>query len=470
MPANDFLSYASLAKVNASFNPELGRLTINGVPVDINQSGLQYTNGQLLGAQTAYDALLSPFTNNYAPAQQQVYEEMQDFQAYETPEEYRAFMLSLIEQANQKYQYDYNEDPMVAEARDMLEQSISGLAATHGFLYSGQTQNIIEAQMRGLTPAFEQAAYNRYKADLDLQMGFLQTLTKWDQMQYDRSMDKFTLIKTKADFLTTLSEMEFNRFKVMMNQYREEQQIKLSQEKFDLQKLIQDTENAYRRIENLGYVDNEAASSLGIPVGTKARWIQELEMEHRNKLELMAKENEYNLKMAEFQANVEKELVKYQEEVSVASKLRLMEQEFAYQSALTDLRYVQEKELAEIAAREKAAEEKRKADEKAAAEKAAAAEEAQYVKITWTDLKKRFQTKFDTDKDGYIDKGLENAAARWVLTEMGRGVRPSLLDQLIATYDIPEYTSTPNVGGGTTIYNEGFKKKAGVTVPKQTSR
>jgi hypothetical protein len=195
-----------------------------------------------------------------------------------------------------------------------------------------------------------------------------------------------------------------------------------------------------------------------------------MELEHQNRIDLMAKENYYNIQMAKEQAKLEKEVIAYQTELEVASKLKLMEQDYQYQSNIMDLEYVNKKELEAIAAAEKAAEEARKAAEKAAKEKAKKEEESQYIKTTWADLRKRFQTKFDTDKDGYIDSGLENEAARWVLTEMGRGVKPDLLDQLIGTYDIPEYTSTPNVGGGTTTYNVGFKKKTGVTVPKQTSR
>ena len=103
--------------------------------------------------------------------------------------------------------------------------------------------------------------------------------------------------------------------------------------------------------------------------------------------------------------DVEKELIEYREEIGLASKLRLMETEYQYQSNLADLKYVYEKELAEIAAREKAAEEARKAAEKAAEEKAKEEETGGY--ITWADLKKRFQTRYDTNKDGYIDEGKE---------------------------------------------------------------
>jgi len=461
-PTNDFLSYASQANVNASFNPDLGRLTVNGLPVDINTAGLTYQGGQLTGTQESYDALLSPFTNAGAKTVD-VYREMEEYQAYETPEEYRNLMLQLIARSNQKYQYDFDEDPGVAAAREELSRSISGLAAVHGFMYSGGTQNIIEAQLKSLTPQFEQAAYNRYKADLDQQLNFLNTLTKWDQIQYERSLDKLGLIKMKSNYILSLGEMEYRNFKLMLEQHRSQQEIELSKEKFELQRLQQDTENAFNRVNQLGYVDNKAASALGVPVGTKARWVQQLEMEYKNKVDIMAKENEYNLKFAEQQAKFEKELMAYKEEIGVAAKLKLMEREFSYQSSLADLKYVHQKELDAIAAAEKAAAEAAEAKEKAAAE----AETG--PTISWSDLKKQFTTKFDKDKDGYLDADMGYGASQWIMEQVGKGVSEKMLDQLIFTFDIPEYQKLAPKKPITT-YSTGFKKKAGAVVPKQMGR
>jgi len=388
---------------------------------------------------------------------------MEEYQAYETPEEYRNLMLQLIARSNQKYQYDFDEDPGVAAAREELSRSISGLAAVHGFMYSGGTQNIIEAQLKSLTPQFEQAAYNRYKADLDQQLNFLNTLTKWDQIQYERSLDKLGLIKMKSNYILSLGEMEYRNFKLMLEQHRSQQEIELSKEKFELQRLQQDTENAFNRVNQLGYVDNKAASALGVPVGTKARWVQQLEMEYKNKVDIMAKENEYNLKFAEQQAKFEKELMAYKEEIGVAAKLKLMEREFSYQSSLADLKYVHQKELDAIAAAEKAAAEAAEAKEKAAAE----AETG--PTISWSDLKKQFTTKFDKDKDGYLDADMGYGASQWIMEQVGKGVSEKMLDQLIFTFDIPEYQKLAPKKPITT-YSTGFKKKAGAVVPKQMGR
>jgi len=457
LPSNDFLSYASNSNVNVNFNPNTNTLTINGVPVNVSKSGLTYQGGQLTGSVDAYNALLSPFINA-GTKQADVYNEMQNFQPYETPEEYRQLMLGLIEQANQKYQWNFDESPMVAQARDTLEKSISDLASAHGFLYSGGTQQIIEAQLKSLAPAFEEAEYAKHRANMEQQLAFMQTLTKWDAMQYDRSMDKFALIQQKANFIQSLSEMEFNKFKIMLQQHRDEQEIALAQEQFDLQKLKFETDSAYERIANTGYVDNESAKVLGVPAGTPARWVQELELEHQNKIDLMKKENEYNISMANEQAKIEKDIVAYQTELEVASKLKLMEADYQYQSRLTDLKFVNQQELDRLEAERKAAEDAAKAAAKAK-------EEANKpINMTWGDLKKRFTTKFDTDKDGYLDEGMEQEAAAWAIDELARGVSEKLIDQLILTYDIPEYTGK---GKGTSYsYKSSYEAAQNRFTPK----
>lgn len=461
---NDFLNYASKSNVNAAFNPELGRLTINGIPVDINQSGLTYQNGQLTGTQDQYDALLSPFINIGAKTVD-AYREMEQYQAYETPEEYRNLMLQIIARANEKYQYNFDEDPSVQAAREELSKSMAGLAAQHGFLYSGGTQNIIEAQLKTLTPQFEEAAYSRYKADFDMNLNFLNTLMKWDQIQYERSLSNLSLIQMKSDFILSLAENEYKSFKLMLDQHRTEQQIKLAQESYELDKLKQDTENAFNRIDQLGYVDNQSASILGIPVGTKARWVQQLAMEHQNKLDQMAQENKYNVAMAQLQADLEKDVMEYKEEISVATKLKLMEQEYTYKASLAELEYKYKKELADIAAaeaaKEAAAKEAAAASEKATKE----AYESQFITVDYSALKKQFTTQF-VDKSGNLITSKRQAAAKWVKEQFDRGVKPDILDKLINTYGIPEYNAYTVKG----TYEETIKKMPSVYNATQKGR
>lgn len=437
--SNDFMTYASNSKVNASFNPEMGRLTINGIPVNLKQSGLTYENGQLVGTQDSYDALLSPFVNVDTKAVD-VYRDMEEYQAYETPEEYRNMMLQVIARSNQKYQYQFDEDPMVEEAREELTRSISGLAAQYGFMYSGETANIIEAQLKSLTPEFEQAAYNRYKADIDMQFNFLGTIMKWDQMQYDRSQNGINLLQVKSNFVMALAEREYRSFKLMLDQHRNEQQIKLSQEQFNLEKLKTETENAFNTIDQLGFVNNEAAAILGIPVGTKARWVQQLRAEHQNKIDIMVKENKYNMDMAKYQAGLEKDILSYKEELSVASKLKLMEQDYTYQSNLMDLKYKHQKELDAIAAAEKAREKAARDAEKAKEQELKDRYEAQFINVDYSVWKKQFTSQF-VDKNGNLKKGMEQQAARWIKSQLNRGIKPDMVDKLINTYNIPEYNS-----------------------------
>jgi hypothetical protein len=129
----------------------------------------------------------------------------------------------------------------------------------------------------------------------------------------------------------------------------------MQERKFDLQKQAQLTSQALDRLENLGYVDNQASIILGFPVGAKAKWVQQAAMEHQNKLELRAKENEYNLIKQKLDADMEKEVYALKTRLDEASKMKYMAMEYQYKKELLALENNYNVSRAQIAAAKAAA-------------------------------------------------------------------------------------------------------------------
>ena len=155
-------------------------------------------------------------------------------------------------------------------------------------------------------------------------------------MQADRTMDQLALIQTKFDYIMKLDNQSFQAFQLMLDQRNYQREYDLEQQRLQLDRQISEIEQAYARGDALGYVDNNTSIILGMPVGTKAQWVKELEMSQQNELKRIKIEFENSKKLQQEQAKIEKDLIKYKNEIEEASKKKIMQEQYAYDKKLAD--------------------------------------------------------------------------------------------------------------------------------------
>lgn len=420
-------SYAQNYSVPVTFNPQTNRLLINGVPVNIGNTNLEYKNNELYGSELDYQQLLQPFVNS-----QGTVSDVMNYQPYQTPDYIKQYMSELLERQSQQFSYNFDDDPNVIAAREQLESSISQMAGQRGFIYGSEQQNIVGQQMQKLYPQFEQAAYQREQDFLNRQMSLAGVLMQWDQSQANNSMSDWQLLQAKADFILKLNARDLNMFKAMMEQRRWEMDYQLEERKLKMQETQQKLDVAYKKMDTLGYADKEVSILLGVPVGSKAAWVKKMIAEQNAQLQIMQKKFEYDLKMQKVNAQIEKELTAEREKISLASQLRLMEQEYGYRTKLAEQQEIYRRQ-AEARAR-------------AAAEAKAREEEALKVKNQALDTmynltKAHMLDQFTTPGHKTVVTGdNRRLAINWLYEKMKNGeITREVYNRLKAEYGLPDW-------------------------------
>lgn len=443
----NFIDYANQYSIPVTYNPELNRLLVNGVPINIANSGLTDQNGQLFGTEQQYQNIIAPATQNaYAGQEQQLIDEAQGFQPYQTPEFIQNFIQQMIQRQQQPFEYNPETDPSVIAARQQLQQSVADMAAKRGFLYGTPQQDIVASQFQKLTPMFEDVAYKKEQDFLNRQLSLGGVIMQWDQMQADRRVDDRQLWQMKADFILKLEQRDLEQFKLMLDQRREQMAYELEKQRVEMKKKQQELDIAYKKLDTLGYADNEVSRIIGVKPGTEAQWVKQAALQQKMELQRMNEKYKYDLKLLKQNAMVEKELFAYKNKLELESTLKLMEKEYNYDVKLTEQQFKYDEEIRKIkeaqAKAEQAAAEAEAAKQAEKAQKEAIASQLkdEEMKLEYDYALKLFKQKLGDGLKGGLITDSHKQSAAYILIEMAReGISDSTLNKIEAIYRIPAY-------------------------------
>lgn len=437
-----FNQYANTQGVPVAYNPDIQRLTVNGVPVDMDKSGLQNREGQLVGTEQVYQNLLAPFQSQGQGAMDQT--------PYSTPEYIKQYIKDTMAQQTKQFTYNIDEAPEAIAAREQLQQSIAEMAGKRGFLYGTSQQSIVDAEFNKLAPMFEDNAYRKNEDYLNRQMAMVNTVMQWDQMQAQRNKDNNQLLRMKSDYIMKLDQRDLELFKTMLDQRRFEMGISLQEQKLEMQKKDMEYEAAWKKINALGYADNETALLLGIDPGTEAGWVKKMLAEAQSQMSLMAEKHRLDLEKLELNKKVELELIAEKSRIQTESTMRLMSTEYSFNLAMTDVKETHRRENEAIAEAKRAKEQAaREAEAKRVAEINAKAKYEKEVKTTEMQLDYSWGLKsFKAEMSGKIKGGLisdqDGRAAINYLHELykdGKISNPTY-NRIKAEYRLPAYTGS----------------------------
>ena len=211
-------------------------------------------------------------------------------------------MLSQLEDLRTgNFGYDPNEDIALQMASEYAANSTLQSLAGSGVLNSSATSERVARIVSELIPQYEEKAYNR-------QLQYLSQLADTAQVVMQFDSQQFSYWKDAKD--------------------REFQEKQLEYEK--QQKTL---ENAWKRVDELGYVDNFASSILGVKVGTlsasarEAKEQREFELQKmREQLEIEKANEEalYKLK-SELDLENSKQLAAYENDLAIKKNKELTE-------------------------------------------------------------------------------------------------------------------------------------------------
>ena len=288
------------------------------------------------GGDQATTAEEGEYVSPYQEQIEALLQQLQNVSPYETPEELEQYLLQLLQSANEPFTYDPTQDAALKVAQDEAGRQVREGHGIKGTLYSsGTISNIAKAQGAQI-PEYEMKSYQRFADEKNRQVQMMTTLMQWDELQANRHYDQIQLIQTKFDYIMNLDQLGFEKFQVMLEQRQFQKEYELEQQSLQLQEQIAAIEEAYQRVDALGYVDNKASVVLGIDVGTKAQWVKELEMQQAQELERIKKEYDNNKKLQKEQAKIDKALIAYKNSLEEASQKKLLEKQYAYDKKLLE--------------------------------------------------------------------------------------------------------------------------------------
>lgn len=206
---------------------------------------------------------------------------------------------SMINQMNSGFQYNPLDDESLKVASEYAANSTLQSLAGSGVLNSSATSERVARIVSELIPQYEEKAHDRWIEYLGQLADTAQLVMNYDSQQFEYWKDA--------------KDREFEN------------------KQFEYQKQQDSLENAWKRVDELGYVDNDASAILGIPVGTlsgEARLAKEqrefelqkmreqAQIEYENNKALYKLKAELDLeqskKLADYESNINKNTMEYE--------------------------------------------------------------------------------------------------------------------------------------------------------------
>lgn len=194
----------------------------------------------------------------------------------QTSEQYKSEYSDAINQIanqilNMRFSYNPEEDDLLQQATQYATQNTFESMNSKGILNSSMTAERVAKVVSDLIPQYENMARQEFEAS-------------------------FSRMINVANLIMNMDDRSFTIWKDARDQKWKEQEATYS-------KLQDSIQNAWERIDQLGYVDNESALILNIPAGTLSKDAREAKEAYERQIEEWNRQHEIEVK-------TEKELLK----------------------------------------------------------------------------------------------------------------------------------------------------------------
>lgn len=210
----------------------------------------------------------------------------------------------MLSQVNNGFQYDPNQDEALKLATEYAANSTLQSLAGSGVLNSTSTSERVARIVSELIPQYEEKAHDRWIEWLGNLADTAQLVMNYDSQQFEYWKDA--------------KDREFEN------------------KKFEYEKKQNELENAWKRVDELGYVDNEASKILGVPVGTlsgEARLAKEQqEFELKKMREQLELQYENDKALYELRNELDKEMTQYEYQLKNEYDKGMLDYEYQLQS------------------------------------------------------------------------------------------------------------------------------------------
>ena len=178
---------------------------------------------------------------------------------------------------NMRFSYNPEEDDLLQQATNYVTQNTYESMNSKGILNSSMTAERVAKVVGDLIPQYEKMAREEFEAS-------------------------FSRMINMANLIMNMDDRSFGIWKDARDQRWKEQEAEYEKKQKEIQ-------NAWNKVDQLGYVDNESALLLNIPAGT-------LSKDAREKKEAFEREVQEWTRRHKIETETEKELIKLKEELA----------------------------------------------------------------------------------------------------------------------------------------------------------
>ena len=199
---------------------------------------------------------------------------------------------------NMRFSYNPNEDDLLKQAAKYTTQNTFESMNSKGILNSSLTAERVARVVGELIPTYEKMAREEFESNFNMLMNTAQLIMNLDDSQYKR--------------------------------WAEDRELAWEKEQVEYKKAQDAIKNAWERVDELGYADNEASIVLGVPVGTLSKSAREAMEERQYELETWYRKQEA-------QQKAEKELLLLKAELEredALLKAQISKEQAAYNAQL----------------------------------------------------------------------------------------------------------------------------------------
>lgn len=222
-------------------------------PTDIQQQTPVYQSPYTQQTQQAYDNYNAwasqPYVSQYA-------------------DEIEAMARNIL---SRSFNYDPANDAQFQRASKELTRNVMESMNARGILNSTVTENQVQQGVSDLLPQYQQIARQQFMDEGNQLMSQIDMLMGIDQTQYGRYQDEGKRLSDALGLVMDMDDMQYQRWSDAYERRYRESRDKITDEQAKAEAERKKIQDAWERVDNLRYADNEAALILGIEPGTLSR-------------------------------------------------------------------------------------------------------------------------------------------------------------------------------------------------------
>lgn len=303
--------------------PDKGPM-INGTP--INPQGLinygnaapeGYNPNTYYGTQDQINQILQPYVvPEISPDVEKAHKDYQEWAKTDYAAKYAPELESLVKDVlSRQFNYDPANDAQFQKAAQELTRNVMESMNARGILNSTITQNQVQQGIANMMPDYENLARQRFQDEGKVLMSQVDMLLGLDEMGYNRYQDEGKRYAEALDVVMQMDNEQYDRWKDAYTQRYNLAKDKIEAEQTALENKRKAVEDAWDRVNELGYVDNAAAIILGVEPGTLSKSAREYYRKRADELADSATKQQQQLDLIEAEYQKQSKLAKEKAEL-----------------------------------------------------------------------------------------------------------------------------------------------------------